>query len=177
MLVLSCPTHCNPMNYSPPGSSVHEILQVRILEWVAKPSSRTSSQPRDGICVSCFAGRFFTAEPPGSPYIHLDKVYYSHIMSHHKSYCDVVNWHWNLLSTFCPQSPDSDTLRWFQWKANAAFYTSWNLNFYLLSANWLSGAVLNVYAFTFWIHTIVLGNKCYYHHHFTSKKMKHRESE
>jgi len=37
---------CNPMNCSPPGSSVHEILQARILEWVAMPSSRESSQPR-----------------------------------------------------------------------------------------------------------------------------------
>ena len=36
---------CNPMNYSPPGSSVHGIIQVRILEWVAVPSSRGSSDP------------------------------------------------------------------------------------------------------------------------------------
>ena len=35
-----CPTVCNPMNYSPPGSSVHGIFQARILEWVAMPSSR-----------------------------------------------------------------------------------------------------------------------------------------
>ena len=40
-------TLCDPMNYSPPGSSVHEILQARILEWVAMPSSKGSSQPRD----------------------------------------------------------------------------------------------------------------------------------
>ena len=39
----SCPTLCNPMNCSPPGSSVHEILQARILEWVATPCSRESS--------------------------------------------------------------------------------------------------------------------------------------
>ena len=36
----SCPTLCDPMAYSPPGSSVHEIRQARILEWVAMPSSR-----------------------------------------------------------------------------------------------------------------------------------------
>ena len=48
----------DPMNCSPPGSSVHEILQARILEWVAMPSSRGSSQPRDGTWVSCIAGRF-----------------------------------------------------------------------------------------------------------------------
>ena len=39
----SCPTLCNPMDHSPPGSSVHGILQAKILEWVAMPSSRGSS--------------------------------------------------------------------------------------------------------------------------------------
>ena len=43
---------CNPMDYSPPGSSGHGILQARILEWVAMPSCRGSSQPRDGTPVS-----------------------------------------------------------------------------------------------------------------------------
>ena len=41
-----------PMDLSPPDSSVHGILQARILEWVAKPSSRGSSRPRDRTCVS-----------------------------------------------------------------------------------------------------------------------------
>jgi len=49
----SCLTDCDPMDCSPPGSSVHGILQARILEWVAKPSSRGDSQPRDGIRISC----------------------------------------------------------------------------------------------------------------------------
>ena len=49
-----------PKDCSPPGSSVHGILQARILEWVAMPSSRGSSQPRNRIQVSCIAGRFFT---------------------------------------------------------------------------------------------------------------------
>jgi len=44
------------MDCSPPGSSVHGILQARILEWVAIPFSRASSQPRDQIWVSCIAG-------------------------------------------------------------------------------------------------------------------------
>ena len=48
----SCPTLGDPMNCSPPGSSVHGILQARILEWVALPSSRGSPQPRDQTCVS-----------------------------------------------------------------------------------------------------------------------------
>ena len=49
-----CPTLCDPMDCSPPGSS------VRILEWVAIPSSRGSSWPRDGTHLSCIGGRFFT---------------------------------------------------------------------------------------------------------------------
>ena len=51
---------CNAMDWSPPGSSVHGIPQVRILEWVAIPFSRWSSWPRDGTWVTCIAGRFFT---------------------------------------------------------------------------------------------------------------------
>ena len=48
------------MDCSPPGSSVHGIPHARILEWVAIPFPRGSSQPRDWIHVSCIAGRFFT---------------------------------------------------------------------------------------------------------------------
>ena len=48
----SCPALCEPMDCSPPGSSVHGILQARMLEWVATRSSRVSSQPRDRICIS-----------------------------------------------------------------------------------------------------------------------------
>ena len=50
-----CLTLCDPMNYT-----VHRILQVRILEWVASPFSRVSSQPRDRTQVSHIAGGFFT---------------------------------------------------------------------------------------------------------------------
>ena len=56
----SCLTLCDPVDYSPPGSSVHGILQARILEQVAMPFSRRSSQPRDRTQVSCIAGGFFT---------------------------------------------------------------------------------------------------------------------
>ena len=48
------------MDCSPPGFSVHGLLQARILEWVATSSSRGSSQPRDWTLVSCIEGRFFT---------------------------------------------------------------------------------------------------------------------
>ena len=54
-----CPTLCDPVDCSPPGSSIHGILQARILEWGAVSFSRGSSQPRDWTRVSCIAGRFF----------------------------------------------------------------------------------------------------------------------
>ena len=62
-----CPTLCNPMDWSPPGSPAHGILQARILEWVARPSSRGSSRPRGRAQVSssCSGGR----APPGKPFL------------------------------------------------------------------------------------------------------------
>ena len=63
----SCPHLCDPMDCSPPGSSIHGILQARLLKWVSMPSSRGTSQPRDQIWVSCIAGKFFTTEPLGKP--------------------------------------------------------------------------------------------------------------
>ena len=53
-------TLSDPMDCSPLGSSIHGILQARILEWVAIPTSKESSQQRDQTHVSCIAGRFFT---------------------------------------------------------------------------------------------------------------------
>ena len=50
----------DPMDCRLPGSSVHGISPARILEWVAIPFSRGSSQPRDQTCISCIVGRFFT---------------------------------------------------------------------------------------------------------------------
>ena len=56
-----CLILCDPMGCSPPGSSVRGILQARILQWVAIPFSRGSSQARDPTQASCIAGGFFTA--------------------------------------------------------------------------------------------------------------------
>ena len=67
----SCPTLCNPLDYSPPGSSVHGILQATTLEWDAVPSSRGSSQPRNQTSVfyiSCIGKRVLhPLAPPGKP--------------------------------------------------------------------------------------------------------------
>ena len=60
LVTLSCPTLWDPKDYNSPGSSVHGILQARILERVAIPFSRGSSQPRDRTQISHIAGRFFT---------------------------------------------------------------------------------------------------------------------
>ena len=56
----SCLTLHYPMDCSLPDSSIHGILQARILAWVAIPFSRGSSQPKDQIRVSHIAGKFFT---------------------------------------------------------------------------------------------------------------------
>ena len=64
----SCPTFCNPVDCSPPGSSVHGSLQAGILEWVAIPFSRGSSWPRDWTQVSWIVGRFFTVWATRKPW-------------------------------------------------------------------------------------------------------------
>ena len=58
----SCSTLCNPMDCSPPGSSVHGISQARILEWVAISFSRGLPDPRIEPVSPALAGRFFTIE-------------------------------------------------------------------------------------------------------------------
>ena len=71
----SCPTLCNPMSCSPPASSLHGILQARILEWVAIPFSKGSSQPRKQTCLFHLVRRL--PEPPEShpPHTHNFKSY------------------------------------------------------------------------------------------------------
>ena len=67
-VIKPCLTLCDPMDCSPPGSSVHGVLHARILEWVAIPFSRGPSRPRDRThvsWVSCLADGFFTTEPQG----------------------------------------------------------------------------------------------------------------
>ena len=79
-----CLTFCDPMDCSPPDSSVHGILQARILEWIAISSSWGSSQPRDrtwSLASPALTGRFFTTEPPGKP----------RILYHLPFDCDFVN--------------------------------------------------------------------------------------
>ena len=60
----SCPTLCDPMDCSPPGSSVHGIFQARVLEWVAISFSRRSSRPRNRTQVSQTVSNASLSEPP-----------------------------------------------------------------------------------------------------------------
>ena len=84
--VLSCFSRvwlCAPRAiYSQPGSSVHETLQARIREWIAMPSSRGFSGPRDWThvsCGSCIEGRFFITEPLGQIKIQIQAAFLLHI--------------------------------------------------------------------------------------------------
>ena len=69
-VIQSCLTLCNPVDCSPPGSSVHRILQARILESVAMPSSRGSSQPRDQTQVFRIAGILYHLMPFSKRHYH-----------------------------------------------------------------------------------------------------------
>ena len=67
LVTQSCLTLCDPMDCSPPGSSVHGSLQARTLEWVAMPSSKLSSQPRGGTRSPSLQVDSLLSEPPGKP--------------------------------------------------------------------------------------------------------------
>ena len=69
VLVTFTVTLCDPMDCSPPGSSAHGILQARILEWVAIPFSRGSSQPRVEPRSPEFQADSLLSEPPGKPLV------------------------------------------------------------------------------------------------------------
>ena len=102
----------------PPGSSVHGILQARILEWVAIPSSRGSSQPKNWThvyCGSCIAGWFFTVEPPGKPESIFNQIqiwprfrYWNSLLAHLSQSSNMASlqsipWHlsgWKLFTNF-----------------------------------------------------------------------------
>ena len=71
LVTQSYPTLCDPVDCSLPGSSVHGILQARVLEWVDISFSKRSSQPRDWTQVSCIAGRFFTTWATGEAPVYM----------------------------------------------------------------------------------------------------------
>ena len=80
MRTQSCLTLCNPVDCSPPGSSVHGISLARILEWIAISFSRDLPNPEiDQTCTFCLAGGFFATEPPGTVFMCVHIHMYAHI--------------------------------------------------------------------------------------------------
>ena len=138
-LIQSCPTLCNPMDCRPPGSSVHGLLQPRVLEWVDISSSKGSSRPWDRTsvsCISCTAGRFFTTEPQGKPRIPCNwfqKVQHINTETHfwHKGYESIF--FSPLLSSFFFLKKKDNTM-WFQnaspcLETNLPHHSAWSPNF------------------------------------------------
>ena len=82
LITQSSPTLCDPRDCSPPGSSAHGILEARILEWVAVPSSRGSSQPWDQTRVSHITGRFFSIWAPKGALLY-SMYFYSYLVIIH----------------------------------------------------------------------------------------------
>ena len=82
----SCLTLCDPVDHSLPGSTVHGILQARILEWIAMPSSRGSSQLRDWTYtsfVSCIGRRFLYTSSTWEALFYA----YFYTVSEHQAFC------------------------------------------------------------------------------------------
>ena len=96
----SCPTLCNPLDCSPPGSSVHGILQARILEWVSISSSRESSWPRKETSCASSSGRWDLYHwcYLGSPYPEVDHMFQ---MTGAKSVPEANSWEAQITARFC----------------------------------------------------------------------------
>ena len=115
--LLSCvQLFCDPMDYSPPGSSAHGISQARILELVVISFSRGSSQPKEQTHVSCIASGFFTTELPGKPTMKQYSVLKRNGLSRHKKT-------WRILKCLllCDRSPcDSNYMTFYKRQTAAA---------------------------------------------------------
>ena len=114
-LFQSCPTLCNPMDCSLPGSSVHGIFQARILERVAMPSSKGSCQPRmdpGSLNSPAFPGTFFTTSATweaqnilihiNTPVLYLHTYPYMHTFIHRDIYAPLHTHTYSLTSTHTP---------------------------------------------------------------------------
>ena len=119
----SCPTLCEPMGCSLPGSSVHGIFQAIVLEWIAISFSRGSSQPGDQTWVSCIAARFFTIWATGETLISRKRHCLADIVlasaicsmsgSHSASFPKLrERYHCNLLSAWSPAVSGVVPLPW-----------------------------------------------------------------
>ena len=84
LVTQSCLILCNPVDLSPPGSSVHGISQAKVLEWVAISFSRGSSQPRDGGWVPCIVSY------QGSPFKYVSMCFLKSLANFNNSYLQVI---------------------------------------------------------------------------------------
>ena len=142
----SCSTFCNPMDYSPLGSSVHETLQATILEWVTISFCRGSSRPRNGTRVSCIAGRFFTIRATREAHNWLwRKKANSHVVSYLQRRVGVSrSWEWPTASKkTSPQSYNNVERNLPATRMNLEkdlpgenCKLSWQLDYSLLSLSW-----------------------------------------
>ena len=103
LVTQSCLTLCDPMDCGPPASSVHGVLQGRILEWAAITYLSRSSQPKHQTWVSCIAGRFFTIWVTKEALLK-HYLFYSNQFSSDQQIC--VYWGW-------PKSSFRVSGRWF----------------------------------------------------------------
>ena len=109
LVAQSCPTLCDPMHCSPPGSSIHGIFQARILEWVAISFSRELPDPRVKPRFPSLHAGALPSEPPGKP---PGMVYLTCVLFHHAHSCSsrdraecspslsLLHMHWVKMSYF-----------------------------------------------------------------------------
>ena len=103
-----CPTLCDPMDCSPPGSSVHGILQARIMEWVVIAFSKGSSQPRDRTQVPTLQADSLPPEPLGTPvYIYILICIYSFPLWFVIEPTSILSWSFPF-----PNLSESDVISW-----------------------------------------------------------------
>ena len=119
----SCPTLWDPTDCSPPGSSAHGILQERILEWVAMPFSRGSSQPRGWTWDSSIAGIFFTiwsiGKSSSSTKHWFSFFYYANCLSFYNTNILLIKYLWKKFSHIEVWGSHSDLyLIWLEFYAN-----------------------------------------------------------
>ena len=91
-----CLTFCDPMDCSPPVSSVRGILQARILEWVAIPFSRGSSRPGIELGSSALRADSWPSEPPEKPYFSLGQLNRAHWQINLNNIIQIKDTHWGM---------------------------------------------------------------------------------
>ena len=154
------------MDCSPPGSSVHGILQARILEWVAIPFSRGSCQPRDQTQVSHIAGGFLASEPPG-------KTKNTGVGCHFLLQCMKVKSESEVVQSYPTLSDPMDCMQ------PTRLLRPWDFpgKSTGVGCHRLLRLYLNALYGSFnWILTRILCNRYYYHHCFQMEKMQGSEN-